>query len=999
MAPVARKAKTGGLQQANAPVEARSSASLWIRLRYTVNTFIQHLRPHAIPLVIVLAAVVVGQIAVFIQTPIANFFPDTPSYVSAAWNISQSPRGLIQALRPPGYPLFIYLVLALQGAPRYSQLGNCWHPAMQGICTQQLNSVVFAQGIVAVIAALECYVLVWRLSHRRSAACLATTLIALNIYFGSWERMVLSEFLSYWATLTVFLVFERMVRYPSVWRASLFAVMCVVAIMIRPFNLYLPLVLVPLLGVWYLWTHQLRIQMTRLLSTIVVISVCLVGYMALNARHDGYFSISWEANVTLFGKIMEYHMEYYPVPAQYQALQTKLDAWVTNRDYVDPWIFSDDTKLYYENTGFQLAGSYARYVIIHHPLTFLQHSVPDVLREWMNTGQLYSQYGVTATGAAPPTEPSWADVVGFTAYPELVGTVSGSYNPGWITVLLALSTLENYGYLLVPLFLLLAGLRLQARRSNGDMFVMLCMALAAIAAVFVGAIGNYSEFYRTRFPIDWAVIALLAIWLVEMFVAVARQPLPQQNVYGSRDASTGADTTRHDWPTESPDPGTVATLPLPAQRRGPQRRHPSSVGTGSISAPSLRLPPASSDLPEISIVLPCLNEEDAIGGCIDTLRYIIWEQRLSAEIIVVDNASTDRSNEIARAHGARVVYQAERGYGNAYLKGFAEARGKYIVMADADNTYDLTEVNEFVEPLRRGYDLVIGNRFAGRMAKGAMTFSHRYIGNPILSGILRLFFHTTVRDAHCGMRAFTRAAYGRMRLHTGGMEFASEMVINAAKAGLKIAERPVSYSPRIGESKLNTLGDGWRHLRFMLLYSPTHLFLIPGLLLLLVGLLVEAVLIPGPIRISRVTFDVHTMMLGSVMALLGVQIILLGLFARFFSLTEELDGEQDRVLQLLTRAITLERGLFAGAAFFAMGVASYAYVLISWVASGMGRLALIRPTVVGSTLLAIGVEVIFGSFFLSYLQFRKSLHNPHAPLNDAASIHSVERVTSDLTPS
>lgn len=221
---------------------------------------------------------------------------------------------------------------------------------------------------------------------------------------------------------------------------------------------------------------------------------------------------------------------------------------------------------------------------------------------------------------------------------------------------------------------------------------------------------------------------------------------------------------------------------------------------------------------EISIVLPCLNEEDAIGGCIDTIKAIISKQKLNAEILVVDNASTDRSAEIAREHGARVVSQPARGYGNAYLKGFAEARGRFIVMADADNTYDFNEIADFVAPLRQGYDLVMGNRFTGRMAPGAMTWSHRYIGNPILSGLLNLFFHTGVRDAHCGMRAFTKSAYERMHLRTGGMEFASEMVINAAKAGLKITEKPIAYHPRIGESKLHTLRDGWRHLRFMFAY-------------------------------------------------------------------------------------------------------------------------------------------------------------------------------------
>jgi glycosyltransferase involved in cell wall biosynthesis len=384
---------------------------------------------------------------------------------------------------------------------------------------------------------------------------------------------------------------------------------------------------------------------------------------------------------------------------------------------------------------------------------------------------------------------------------------------------------------------------------------------------------------------------------------------------------------------------------------------------------------ADADAIEVSIVLPCLNEEDAIGLCIDRLQEIITRQGLRAEVLVVDNASTDRSAEIARTHGARVVYQPERGYGNAYLKGFSEARGRYIVMADADNTYDFNEIEAFLAPLREGgYDMVIGNRFAGRMARGAMTWSHRYIGNPLLSGLLNLFFRTGVRDAHCGMRAFTQEAYQRMRLRTGGMEFASEMVINAAKAGLKIAERPIAYYPRLGESKLHTVRDGWRHLRFLLLYSPTHLFLLPGALLLLAGLGTLALLTPGPFLLFGHAWDVHTMIFASLAVLLGSQIILLGLCARFFSLTEELDGEQDRLLGWLSRTFTLERGLLCGFLILLPSLAVDGAIFLSWVSVHFGPLAEVRPAIFATTLLALSMQIIFGSFFLSLLQFKKSLH-------------------------
>ena len=377
---------------------------------------------------------------------------------------------------------------------------------------------------------------------------------------------------------------------------------------------------------------------------------------------------------------------------------------------------------------------------------------------------------------------------------------------------------------------------------------------------------------------------------------------------------------------------------------------------------------------EISVVLPCLNEEAAIGACVDAITGVIAQWGLSAEILVVDNASTDRSAEIARAHGARVVEQPVRGYGNAYLKGFAEARGRYIVMADADNTYDFNEIAAFVAPLRAGYDLVMGNRFAGRMAAGAMTWSHRYIGNPALSGLLNLFFRTGVRDAHCGMRAFTKEAYQRMRLRTGGMEFASEMVINAAKAGLKIHERPITYHPRVGESKLHTLRDGWRHLRFMLLYSPTHLFLLPGMALLLLGLVVLGVLTPGPFPLFGHSWDVHAMVFASLLALVGAQVIWFGLCARFFSLTEELDGERDALLRWLSSAFTLERGLLASLALALPGAAIDAVILAQWIAASFGPLDAVRPALLGTTLVALGTQAAFGSFFLSLLQFRKSLH-------------------------
>jgi glycosyltransferase involved in cell wall biosynthesis len=391
------------------------------------------------------------------------------------------------------------------------------------------------------------------------------------------------------------------------------------------------------------------------------------------------------------------------------------------------------------------------------------------------------------------------------------------------------------------------------------------------------------------------------------------------------------------------------------------------------ASPSTQVHNGNHCTPEISIVLPCLNEEEAIGNCIDTIYDVIQRQGLSAEVVVVDNASTDNSAEIAREHGASVVYQPVRGYGNAYHKGIAETRGRYVVIADADHTYDFNEIEQFVAPLRQGFDLVMGNRFAGGMSPGAMTWSHRYIGNPILSGLLNAFFHTGIRDAHCGMRAFTQEAYQRMRLRTGGMEFASEMVINAAKARLRIAERPIGYNPRIGTTKLRTIRDGWRHLRFLLLYSPTHLFLVPGMLLTILGLVVLTFLLPGPFTMFGHPWDVHTMILACLVTLLGVQVASLGIFARFFSLTEEFDGENDRLLKWLNHTFTLERGLLTGGLILAPGLVIDAVILWRWITLHFGPLDAVRPAIYATTLIAAGCQIASNSFYLSLLQFKKTI--------------------------
>ena len=372
---------------------------------------------------------------------------------------------------------------------------------------------------------------------------------------------------------------------------------------------------------------------------------------------------------------------------------------------------------------------------------------------------------------------------------------------------------------------------------------------------------------------------------------------------------------------------------------------------------------------KISVVMPCLNEAETIGKCIQKAQAALKKMGVSGEIIVADNGSKDNSVELAESLGARVVHQPIRGYGAAYLEGIAAARGKYIVIGDSDDTYDFSELDKFVQPLREGYDLVMGSRLKGNILPAAMPWLHRYIGNPILTGILNLLFKAGVSDAHCGMRAFTKEAYEKMSLRTTGMEFASEMVIKAAKAKLKITEVPITYYPREGESKLRSFRDGWRHLRFMLLYSPTHLFLIPGLILFLLGFIGSLFLLPGPLKIGGHPYDVHVMTLTSLLALLGFQVILLGLYAKTYAILSGLE-QKDRLIEWMWKHFSLEKGCLFGAAFFALGFIVDAFVAYKWVKSGFGALDEVRTALFALLMMALGAQTIFSSFFLSILGIR-----------------------------
>ena len=369
---------------------------------------------------------------------------------------------------------------------------------------------------------------------------------------------------------------------------------------------------------------------------------------------------------------------------------------------------------------------------------------------------------------------------------------------------------------------------------------------------------------------------------------------------------------------------------------------------------------------EVSIVMPCLNEEETLNTCIQKAQSTLEELGIQGEVVVADNGSTDASVAIAERHGARVVHQPLRGYGAAYLAGLAAAEGQYIVIGDSDDTYDFTDLERFITPLRDGCDFVIGNRLKGEILPGAMPKLHRYLGNPVLTGILNVLFRSGVSDAHCGMRSFTREAYQQMELQTTGMEFASEMVIKAIKTDLKIKEIPITYYPRKGESKLNSFRDGWRHLRFMLLLSPTYLFLIPGILLFLLGLIGTVALLPGPLQIGNRAYDIHVMVLACLLCLLGYQVLLLGHSARTLSVTRGFSSS-DPLIQFVYRHFTLEKGLLLGCVIFAVGFVIDGWIAYGWVKSGFGELQKVRPALFALLLMILGTQTIFSAFFVSML--------------------------------
>ena len=370
---------------------------------------------------------------------------------------------------------------------------------------------------------------------------------------------------------------------------------------------------------------------------------------------------------------------------------------------------------------------------------------------------------------------------------------------------------------------------------------------------------------------------------------------------------------------------------------------------------------------ELSVLMPCLNEAETLATCISKAQEYLASNNISGEVIIADNGSTDGSQEIAQSLGARVIHVKQKGYGNALRGGILNAMGQYIIMADADDSYDFSNLNPFLYKLRQGYDLVMGNRFKGGIKLGAMPPLHKYLGNPVLTWIGKLFFASPCNDFHCGLRGFRKRAIEQLNLRTTGMEFASEMVVKATLNKMRLTEVPTTLSPdgRSRPPHLNTWRDGWRHLRFLLLYSPRWLFFYPGLLLMVMGLITTFSLINSP--------KIHTLLYASAAIIIGFQIVTFAVFTKIFAINEGL-LPRDRKLNRFLRYINLEVGLIVGSILLSIGLIASAYAWSLWESSSFGALnpvEVMRIVIPAVTTLALGVQVIFSSFFLSVLSLKR----------------------------
>lgn len=378
--------------------------------------------------------------------------------------------------------------------------------------------------------------------------------------------------------------------------------------------------------------------------------------------------------------------------------------------------------------------------------------------------------------------------------------------------------------------------------------------------------------------------------------------------------------------------------------------------------------------PEISILLPCLNEELALPHCIDEIEYIIKRYHLEAEVIIIDNGSTDRSKEIvieraAKNPSIRLISETSTGYGSAYLTGFANSSGYYIFMADSDGTYDFKDIPLFIRKLKEGADLVVGNRFTNKMEKGVMPWHHKYIGNPFLSFLVKKLFSVKLNDIHCGVRAIKRDKFNEIKLYTRGMEFASEMIIQASRKNLKMVEVPVRYRARIGLSKLRSFIDGWRNLRFILLYSPLFLFMLPGIILFSIGIISMICLYFFHIELFSIRLYVHPLFYSSLAMILGYQLIVFAGFSKIYAVTHL--GDNNSTIIKSFKYLNIEKGLIAGLALLALGGFMYLYVFVEWINFRDGQFDQIKNSIVALTLLILGIQTFFSSFMFSIIGIKE----------------------------
>lgn len=377
---------------------------------------------------------------------------------------------------------------------------------------------------------------------------------------------------------------------------------------------------------------------------------------------------------------------------------------------------------------------------------------------------------------------------------------------------------------------------------------------------------------------------------------------------------------------------------------------------------------------ELSILMPCLNEEKTIGICIDKALKFLSENKVSGEVIIADNGSTDGSREIARAKGAVVVEISQKGYGSALKGGISAASGQYIIMGDADDSYDFVNLMPFLEKLRQGYELVMGNRFAGGIKKGAMPFLHKYLGNPVLSGIGRLFFRTPIKDFHCGLRGFNKKAIENIDLQTTGMEFASEMVIKASINNLKVCEVPTTLSPdgRDRPPHLRSWRDGWRHLRFLLSYSPRWLFLYPGFFFMVIGLVFSILIAIMPIQINQMILDIHSLLLFNTVFLVGFNMVLFSIKTRFYAFRVGLIPADANQMKWMKK-FSLERGLLIGFLIILIGFAVALSVYFEWSSNNFNYLDTrytMRQFIPAVFFIIMGAQIVFSSFFISIMDIK-----------------------------